>query len=180
MKVANLPADAKRVFDNLFITPSGEAFNFIPKGTPFRNTVRKKDLITKYTQHKHKAGYWTIKYKGKEYKVHRLIATAFIPNPENLPYINHMDSDRTNNKISNLEWCTPSHNLKHAYRSGERKTKPVNMYTKSGIFVKRFNSIIQAAEAIGVNKQSDRVMISQALRGVNRVTHAFGMKWEYA
>lgn len=48
------------------------------------------------------------------YNVHRLIAITFLPNPDNLPVINHIDGDPGNNKIDNLEWCTQKHNIKHA------------------------------------------------------------------
>lgn len=70
---------------------------------------------------KHSGGYskFTLMKDGKCYYVnrHRLIATAFMPNPNNFPCVNHIDNDPTNDNISNLEWCTFSHNTRHAYRS---------------------------------------------------------------
>lgn len=54
----------------------------------------------------------------KKFLLHRLIAMAFIENPNNLPYVNHKDGDRSNFSIDNLEWCTASENSKHAYDTG--------------------------------------------------------------
>lgn len=51
---------------------------------------------------------------SKQFKVHRLVAMAFIPNPNNLPQVNHIDEDKLNNKIDNLEWCTALENNRHS------------------------------------------------------------------
>lgn len=76
-------------------------------------------------QKKDKAGYWTFSTKigGKNgtdhtFKVHRLVAMAFIPNPEGKPFVNHIDGCKTNNILSNLEWVTPKENSAHALSTG--------------------------------------------------------------
>ena len=68
----------------------------------------------KISQWKNSTGYLQVTLyvdkKQKNFSIHRLIAMAFIPNPENLPCVNHKDCDRLNNKIDNLEWCTQLYN----------------------------------------------------------------------
>lgn len=86
-------------------------------------------------QHLHVNGYYTIATKfggryGKNvcFKVHRLVAKAFLTNSLNKPYVNHIDGVKTNNNVSNLEWCTAKENVQHAIVNGlidysKRKTK---------------------------------------------------------
>jgi hypothetical protein len=63
-------------------------------------------------------GYFRIKLRGKRKNIHRLLAEAFIPNPDNLPMVNHKDGNKKNNSLSNLEWCDGLHNMRHAKEHG--------------------------------------------------------------
>lgn len=101
-------------------------------------SLRKEQLLQKsggirvrdekiLSQQKHYKGYLTLKLskenKQKRYKVHRLVAIAFIPNNENKLQVNHIDGVKSNNKAENLEWCTNLENQKHAAKTGLKKKK---------------------------------------------------------
>ena len=81
---------------------------------------------------------------SKDIAVHRLVAVAFISNPNNYRYVNHKDENTQNNKVSNLEWCTNSYNLIYS------KGKKVAQYTKEGEFIKDFNCVADASREYNI------------------------------
>lgn len=107
----------------------------------------------------HTAGYKTVvlynKNKKKYYYVHRLVAEAFIPNPNNLPMVNHKDEDKQNNHVENLEWCTTQYNTRYGTatsRMGLSHSKRVRQYTKDGVFLKEWRSYQEAEECLGLRQ----------------------------
>lgn len=113
---------------------------------------------------KYSNGYEFFSIKQKGYLVHRLVAILHIPNPNNLPCVNHKDGDKSNNKASNLEWVTYSQNHRHAYRELGRishwkgktgrkhgKSKEVERLNDNGDVIEIFESARDAAINLGVS-----------------------------
>lgn len=117
-----------------------------------------------------------INKKGKRVKIHRLVATAFIPNPENKPYVNHIDGMRSNNTIDNLEWVTASENTQHAVDTGlflPTREKSVVQFSLDGERIATYPSTMEAGRATG--SLPEKIVLCCQRK---RQTHN-GYQWRY-
>lgn len=141
------------------------------------------------SQHEIKKGYLRVglgkKSLVKNFLVHRLVADAFIPNPNNLPQVNHKNSNKQDNRVENLEWCTNEYN----YHYGDRlKTfiasygVPVEQYTMDGRFIRKFEyASLAAREVCGsvtniINAARGKVVCDKSGRKFT-VRSAYGYRW---
>ena len=96
--------------------------------------------------------YVRVNGKFTSLSVHRIIASCFLPNPDNLPEVNHKDNNRKNNTVSNLEWCTREYNIAYREKYGTALNRPVFAVNLKTGEVSRFESQREAARQLGVNQ----------------------------
>lgn len=133
--------------------------------------------------HKGHTGYDYVMLRDKEhtrnYRMHRLVAEAFVPNPDYLPEVNHKDEDKSNNRADNLEWCTSSYNHRYGStieRAADKIRRPVFQLSMNGDLICTYKSVTEAAEKVGTSTNR----ISGCCQGKRGYKTAGGYRWRYA
>ena len=136
----------------------------------YRGKIRKTKFLPN--------GYEVLLLKRKTFYVHRLVAQAFIPNPENKCEVNHLDENKKNNRVENLEWCTKKENQTYNNlhvrvglkgRGVMRNNKPIAQFTLDGVEIARFVSAMQANKLTGVDFSG----IRRVIRGEQKTAGGF-------
>lgn len=129
------------------------------------------------SQQENRNGYMTVhlRDRGVERRamVHRLVAEAFIPNPNKLRDVNHKNGDKSDNRVENLEWASHSDNMTHSFRELGKNVRHIVQLDLDNNFIERWNSIIEASEATSIC----RTDIGECCRGNRK--HTKGYKWKY-
>lgn len=123
------------------------------------NIVEKGKILILKTNNFNKYSQITLCKNGKVkmFYIHRLVAEAFIPNPENKPQVNHIDENKKNNRADNLEWCTIKYNNLYGTRLekvSKSKCKPIIQFDLKGNIISKYESTKQASKITGIDSSS--------------------------
>ena len=133
-------------FEEYSITPNGEVFR---TSYPDNGNRAKHSLPHKLTPKTDRYGYHkvTLSVNRKTFHrtIHRLVAETFLPNPDELPQVNHIDGNKTNNRVDNLEWVSARDNVKHAHSRGLHKGNCTKVHLKNTNTSIMFDTIEEAA-----------------------------------
>ena len=145
------------------ITEDGQVWSY--KSGKFLSFVKDKDGYYKV---------WLYDGNGqkRDYRVHRLVAEAYLPNPNEWPSINHKDECRTNNSVDNLEWCSVEYNDNYGarnYHISVSKGYVVGQYDMSGNLVATYHSMMEAERQTGIRNSN----ISQCTRGLRHTAGGY-------
>lgn len=126
----------------------------------------------------YKSVHISINGKAKDYLTHRLVALAFIPNPDSLPCINHKDNNKANNRVENLEWCTHQYNISYKGNRDRavatRGCRKVKKFSKDGVFIEEYRSCCAASRANGLSNGN----LHETLH--NKQKTCGGFIWKYS
>ena len=152
--------------------------------------LKKYDVLKPQISKRNGYVYQMLYKNGKEklLRVHRLVAMAFLPNPNNLPQVNHKDGNKQNNSVDNLEWCEQSYNMKHAYKNGlqipsENQRKAIintNKLKQKKVCQIKYGEIINTFSGISEASRQTKISISCISRCCNlKRKSTNGYEWRF-
>lgn len=130
----------------------------------FGRVRNKHKILTPYLTEK---GYLRCHIRGKWHRIHRLVAEAFVQNPNNYSEVNHKDEDKTNNCVENLEWCNHSQNLLHS------RGKTIIQYDSKGKILREWKNLVTIEEQLNYKRSN----ICSVCKGFRKT--AYGFIWKY-